>query len=128
MKQLFIDFKSAKQNLSKVNFELSNEPVIKLNNVESGKSIYVLLPIESIFESLMPLIKLIALHYSNLMKILEPNGNYTLMVSSFGSVITLRMAYKNEPIKKLIIIESDSIGPIDENENQDEYEELRILI
>ena len=144
MKQLFIDFKSAKQNLSKVNFELSNELVIKLNNVESEKSIYILPPIESIFESLMPLIKLlpfpvyglnwtyemeklksikeIALHYSNLMKILEPNGNYTLMASSFGSVIALRMAYKNEPIKKLIIIESDSIGPIDENDNQDLHE------
>ena len=117
---------------------MTNEQVNKLNDVKSGKPIYVLPPIESIFEGLMSLIKLlpfpvyglnwtyemeklkdikeISLHYSNLIKTIEPKG-YTLMTTSFGSVIGFKMAYEIESIKNLIVIEPDFMH---ETLNQDE--------
>ena len=128
IKQYADDIKIAKENLSKIKFELTNEPVTKLNDVTTGKPIYILPPIESIYHHLIPLAKLlpfpvyglnwtfemeelkgikeIALHYTNLMKTLEPNGNYTLLTTTFGSVVALRMAYKKAPIKKLFVIDT----------------------
>ena len=128
IKQYAADLKLAREQLSKLRFELTNEPVTKLNNVTKGKPIYVLPPIESIFSNLLALIELlpvpvyglnwtyemenkksikeIALHYENLMKKLEPSGEYTLLTMSLGSVVGLRMAYKKSPINKLIIIDT----------------------
>ena len=147
LRQYSRDVNIAKQNLGKIKFELTNEPVTKLNDVKSGKPIYILPPIESIFEGLMPLIKLlpfpvyglnwiyemeklknikeISLYYSNLMKTLEPKGDYTLMTSSFGSVIGFRMAYKNEPIKNLIVIETDFMHEaINEEDDENSHEKF----
>ena len=128
IKQYAADLKAARVQLSKFKFELTNEPVTKLNDVTTGKPIYVLPPIESTFGSLIPLVQLlpvpvyglnwtyemenfenikeIALHYQNLMKKLEPSGEYTLLTMSLGSVLGLRMAYKKAPIDKLFIIDT----------------------
>ena len=128
VKQYAADIKAARARLSKLKFELTNEPVTKLNDVTKGKPIYVLPPIESIFGNFSPLIQLlsvpvyglnwtyemenlksikeIALHYQNLMKKLEPSGEYTMLTMSLGSVLGLRMAYKKAPIDKLIIIDT----------------------
>ena len=121
-----------RENLSKIKFELTDEPVTKFNDATSGKPIYLLPPIESLYGNLIPLAKLlpfpvyalnwtyemeqlksikeIALHYTNLMKTLEPNGDYNLLTTTFGSVIALRMAYKKAPIKKIFIIDTFSYG------------------
>ena len=128
MKQFAADLKIARANLSKIKFELSNEPLSKLNDVSNGKPIYLLPPFESIYDQFIPLAKLlpfpvyslnwthemeqykdikeIALHYTNLMKTLEPNGDYMLLATNFGSFVALRMAYKKEPIKKLFLIDT----------------------
>ena len=128
IKQFAQHLKITKTNLSKIKFVLSNEPIIKLNDISIGKPIYFLPPIESIYHNLIPLAKLlpfpvyglnwthemeqynnikeIALHYTNLMKTIEPNGDYILLTTNFGSVIALRMAYKKAPIKKIFIIDT----------------------
>ena len=148
IKQYAVDVKIAKQNFGKIQFELTNEQVTNLNDIKSGKPIYVLPPLESNFDGLISLLSLtkllpfpvyglnwtyeieklksineIALHYSNLMKTLEPKGDYTLMTTSFGSVIGFRMAYKNESIKNLIVIESDFMREaLNEDEDEDSHE------
>ena len=128
LKEYAADLTTVRESLSKIKFELTDEPVTKLNDVTSGKPIYLLPPIESLYADLIPLAKLlpfpvyglnwtyemeeltsikeIALHYTNLMKMLEPKGDYNLLTTTFGSVIALRMAYKKAPIKKLFVIDT----------------------
>ena len=128
LKQHSQDFRIAKAEFSKIKFELSNEPITKLNNISSGKPIYLLPPIESIFHQFIPLakslpfpvyglnwthkveqmksIKEIALYYTNLMRKIEPNGDYFLLTYNFGSFIALRMAYNKAPIKKIFVIDT----------------------
>ena len=132
LKEYAADLTTVRESLSKIKFELTDEPVTKLNDVTSGKPIYLLPPIESLYADLIPLAKLlpfpvyglnwtyemeeltsikeIALHYTNLMKMLEPKGDYNLLTTTFGSVIALRMAYKKAPIKRIFIVDTFSYG------------------
>ena len=128
LKQHSEDFIIAKAKFSKIRFELPNEPITKLNNISSGKPIYLLPPIESIFHQFIPLakslpfpvyglnwtheleqmksIKEIGLYYTNLMETIEPNGDYFLLTYNFGSFIALRMAYNKAPVKKIFVIDT----------------------
>ena len=123
---------------------MPNKPVTKLNDILSGKPIYLLPPIESIYHNLIPLAKLlpfpvyglnwtheldkmksikeIALHYENLLKFLEPKGDYNLLITNFGSFIALRMAYKKAPIKKIFVIDTLAMNQAIFNDEAKKYE------
>ena len=143
------DCQITKAKLSKIRFQLPNQPLTKLNDVSTGKPIYFLPPIESIYHHLIPLAKLLpfpvyglnwtneleqmksieefALRYDNLMKTLESNGDYNLLTINFGSVIALRMAYKKAPIKKIFILDSVINDQLDSDENTKNVEYFKKL-
>lgn len=124
------DIKIAKATLSKIQFKIPTEPITKLNSVNEGKPAHFLPPIEGIFSNLFPLIQLlpfpvyglnwtnemddlknikeIALYYIQLLKSVQPKGNYDLITFSFGSVIGLEMCNKKAHINKLFVIDAFS--------------------
>ena len=149
------DIKEAKLKISKIKFEIPNEPLTKLNSATEGTPAYFLPPVEGLFDNLIPLIQLlpfpvyslnwtqemeslksikqIALYYMKLMKNVEPKGKYNLLSFSFGSFVGLKMCYKKAPVNKLIIIDAFSFDKLKndleswENETNEEKEFEQVL-
>ncbi|XP_054161075.1 fatty acid synthase-like [Oppia nitens] len=142
MKQFADEIKSCRAKLSKVKFIIPNEQYTRLNNVTTGKPIYFLPPLEGIFASLEGLaqkldrpviclnwiremenlktIKEINRYYCNLMKVLEPKGDFDILGHFYGALLAMKML-KKAPVGKAVIIDMLSEVTIDEEMITDDY-------
>ena len=131
IKQYAADIKLARINIAKLKFEMATEQVTKLNDATQGKPLYFLPPVEGMYSNLLPLaqllpfpvyglnwtydcerfsdIKEVTKYYTELLKTLEPKGDYHLLTTSFGSAVALKMCHKKVPIKKLYVIDAFSM-------------------
>ena len=142
MRKFATEVQECKNKISKVKFIIPSETHVRLNNVKTGKPIYLLPPLEGIFSSLEPLaerinrpvigltwckhmdqlanIKDISNYYIDLMKTLEPHGNYDIIGHFYGALIAMKMI-KKAPIGKAVVIDMLSEIKIDEDMISDDY-------
>ena len=142
MKKFATDIKACRAKLSKVKFVIPSDAYVRLNNVTTGKPIYFLPPLEGIFSALEPLaekmnrpviglnwlrdmenmrsLKEISRYYINLMKALEPKGNYDIVGHFYGALIAMKML-KRAPINRAVIIDMLSEVKLDEECLTDDY-------
>ena len=142
MKKFADDIKQCRAKLSKVKFIIPAETHCRLNSVTTGKPVYFLPPLEGIFASLEALaekvnrpviglnwirdmeklgsLKDISRYYIDLMKTLEPKGNYDIVGHFYGALIAMKMI-KKAPVGKAVIIDMLSEVKIDEDMITDEY-------
>ena len=142
MKKFADEIKVCRSKLSKVKFIIPTETYTKLNNVTTGKPVYFLPPLEGIFASLEGLaeklnrpviglnwirdmerlgsLKEISRYYIDLMKTLEPNGNYDIVGHFYGALIAMKMM-KKAPVNRVVIIDMLSDVKMDDDMISDEY-------
>ncbi|CAG2105619.1 unnamed protein product, partial [Medioppia subpectinata] len=136
MKKFADEIKSCRTKLCKVKFIIPSDACIKLNNVTTGKPLYFFPPLEGIFTSLEGLtekidrpviglnwtrdmeklgsLKEITKYYIQLLKALEPKGDYDIFGHFYGALIAMKML-KKAPIGKAIIIDMLSEVTLDED-------------
>ena len=134
--------KDCRNRLSKVHFIIPSEAYTRLNHVTTGDPIYFLPPLEGVFPSLEVLIskmkrpviglnwtrdmdglsslKEISRYYLNLMKTLEPKGNYDIFSHFFCGLISMKMLKKGV-VRKALIVDMLSELSTDEDSNSDEF-------
>ena len=120
------DIKRARDMLCKYNFTMPTEPYTKLNNVTKGRSIYFMPPPEisfSVYEefsqkfdrpviglnwtrdvSKLETMKEINQYFTDLLKKLEPKGDYDLVGYFDGSVVVAKQVMKGM-VRKAVIID-----------------------
>ena len=135
LKKFSRDVKEYRARLTKVHFLIPSDRYTRLNNVISGEPIYFLPPLEGIFDSLLKLAqtmerpviglnwirdmdpfsspKEISRYFLDLMKTLEPKGNYDILGHVFGGLIALKMLKKG-PVRRALVI--DVLSDIEVNE------------
>ena len=136
MRKFADEIKGCRSKLSKIKFIIPNETHSRLNNVKTGKPVYFMPPLEGIFSSLeglaekmnrpviglnwtkemegMTSLKVISRYYIDLMKTLEPNGNYDIVGHFYGALIAMKMI-KRAPVRKAVVIDMLSEVKIDED-------------
>ncbi|CAG2109741.1 unnamed protein product [Medioppia subpectinata] len=142
MKKFADEIKLCRTKLCKVKFVIPNEAYTRLNNVTTGKPLYFLPPLEGIFASLEGLaakvdrpviglnwvkdmeklgsLKDISRYYTQLMKVLEPKGDYDILGHFYGALIAMKML-KKAPVGRAVIIDMLSEVTIEEEMITDDY-------
>ena len=126
IKQYFNEMKRAKDILCTYNFTMPSEKYTKLNNVTKGRSIYFMPPPELIFTafeefaqkfnrpviglnwtrdvSKLGTMKEINQYFTDLLKKLEPKGDYDLVGYFDGSVVVAKQVMKGR-VRKAVIVD-----------------------
>ena len=142
MKKFATDIKACQAKLSKVKFVIPSDAYVRLNNATTGKPINFLPPLEGIFSALEPLaekmnrpiiglnwlrdmenmrsLKEINRYYIDLMKALEPKGNYDNVGHFYGALVAIKML-KRAPINRAVIIDMLFKLKLDEECVTDDY-------
>ena len=125
-KQYVDELKKARDILCSYNFTMSTVPYTKLNSVTKGEPIYFMPPIETTFSTYeefskkfdRPVIGLnwtrdvskcqtmkeINQYFTDLLKKLEPKGDYDLVGSLDGAIVVAKQVMKGK-LKKAVIID-----------------------
>ena len=141
MKKFADEIKDCRHKLSKVKFIIPSEKYTRLNNIRTGKPIYFLPPLEGLFASLEGLpeninrpviglnitkevqslesIKEITKYFIDLLKTLEPEGNYDIFGYSYGALLVIKMM-KKAPIHKAVVVDLLSDINLSEDLKSDE--------
>ncbi|CAG2165924.1 unnamed protein product [Oppiella nova] len=142
MKCFADEIKICRTKLCKVKFIIPTDAYQRLNNVTTGRPLYFLPPLEGIFASLEALaekidrpviglnwlkdmeklgsLKEISKYYTNLMKTLEPKGDYDIFGHFYGALICMKML-KKAPVGRAVIIDMLSEINLDEEMLSDDY-------
>ena len=125
IKQYLDEMKSNRQKLIVYNFTMPTEPYTKLNNVTKGRPIYLMPPFEITFSayekfakkfdrpviglnwtrdvSKLETVKEINKYFEDLLKKLEPKGDYDLVGSLDGALLVAKQLMKGRLRKGVII-------------------------
>ena len=126
IKQYIDEMKRAREKMCKYNFTIPTEPYTKLNNVTKGRPIYILAPLEVTFSayeefaqkfdrpviglnwtrdvSKFEKIKQINQYYADLLKKLEPKGDFDMVGYLDGALVVGKQLIKGR-IRKGVIVD-----------------------
>ena len=125
IKQYINEMKAAREKLCMYNFTMPTEPYTKLNNVNKGRPIYFMPPIETTFSGYdtfaqkfdrpviglnwtrdvnkFETIKQINQYFTDLLKKLEPKGDYDLIGTLDGAIVVAKQLMKGRLRKGVIV-------------------------